>query len=213
MSWQIEFNTLNRKQFASKGHYFQAKVRYIDGKEHSVSGSTAAEEYDFKKNHQWIQISSEIQQFIFSKTFFHLGFHGKLVLNSQSLFKNYTATLLRTTEFAPVPDVFTFFLAEYRSPQHFGLGFNAIFTLKNKVDLRLDSYLYQPFKQLTKYDNGEFGYSKIFKGETFLHSLSLIYHSPIGPLRATVNYFPKQLSPLSLQLSYGFILFNERAIR
>jgi NTE family protein len=41
----------------------------------------------------------------------------------------------------------------------------------------------------------------------------VVYHSPVGPLRLTTNYFPEQEQPLSLQLSFGYVLFNHRAIR
>ena len=44
-------------------------------------------------------------------------------------------------------------------------------------------------------------------------SSSIVYHSVIGPVRATLNYFPKQTLPLAFQISYGYVLFNERAIR
>lgn len=213
VSWSMEFNTLNRKQFANKGHMLLFKLRYVNGKERSISGSTSEIQYDETKAHKWIQANLEIQNYIFKRSFFHLGFHGKLTVNSQSLFKNYTATLLNTTEYAPLPDLHTFFLAEYRAPQHAGLGANLIFSIFKNFDLRFDSYYFQPFKTLVDFGNGEFGYSSIFKGEVLLHSLSGIYHSPIGPLRATANYFPKQEQKLWFQLSYGYILFNERAIR
>ncbi|MCE3296260.1 MAG: hypothetical protein K0R65_1974 [Crocinitomicaceae bacterium] len=213
LSWSLEFNTLNRKQFANQGNLIQFKLRYVNGKERSISGSTSETKYDLTKAHKWIQANLEIQNYIFRRSFFHLGFHGKMTMNSQSLFKNYTATLLNTTEFAPLPDLYTFFLAEYRAPQHVGVGANLIFTFFKNFDLRFDSYYFQPFKTLVNYDNGQFGYSSIFKGEVFLHSLSGIYHSPLGPLRATFNYFPKQEQKLWFQLSYGYILFNERAIR
>jgi NTE family protein len=44
-------------------------------------------------------------------------------------------------------------------------------------------------------------------------SSSVIYHSFIGPIRFTLNYFPKQVQPLAFQFSLGYVLFNERAIR
>lgn len=213
ISWSLEFNTLNRKQFANRGNLMALKVRYVNGRERSISGSTSPVKYDELKSHQWIQANLELQNFVLNGKFFHLGLHGKMVMNSQSLFKNYTATLLNTTEFAPLPDVNTFFLTEYRAPQHAGLGVNMVFTFFRDFDLRFDSYYYQPFKKLVDYGNGEFGYSTIFKGEVTLHSLSGIYHSPIGPLRATFNYFPEQETKLWFQFSYGYIIFNERAIR
>ncbi len=213
LSWTMEFNTLNKKQFANAGNMFLLKFRFVDGIERSISGSTSLLKYDTRKHHQWIQLNSEFQTFPISIKHFHFGIHGKAIVNSQSLFSNYTATLLNTTEFAPLPDLYSFFLTEYRAPQHAGVGINFILSPIKNIDFRLDSYYYQPFKQLIVLDDGSFSYSKLFKGETFLHALSAIYHSPIGPLRATFNYFPKQINPISFQISYGYVLFNERAIR
>ena len=80
--------------------------------------------------------------------------------------------------------------------------------------MRIDGYFFQPFVSIQKNNDGTPTYSKPFKGETYIASASLIYHSFIGPVRATLNYFPKQtLHPFSFQVSYGFVLFNDRAIR
>ena len=102
---------------------------------------------------------------------------------------------------------------EYRSPIHAGAGTNIVFTLRKNWDVRVDAYWYQPFKKILLNDDGSFSYSKPFKGESYLASGSLIYHSPIGPVRLTLNYFPVMKDPLMFQFSYGYILFNERAIR
>jgi NTE family protein len=212
-SWQIENNSLNRKQFASEGHYFSFRARYVQGKERSISGSTSLTKYDINKNHDWINLDFEAQSFIINNRIFHLGVHGKAIMNSQSLFSNYKASILSTTSFSPTPDAGTFFLEEYRAPQHAGLGTNVIFSIKRSIDIRFDGYIYQPFKQIKLNDDGTVAYSRPFKGETYMAAASIIYHSPFGPIRFTTNYFPKQKTPLYFQFSYGYVLFNERAIR
>jgi NTE family protein len=212
-SWAITQNSLNRRQFASSGHLFRFKARYNYGREHSLSGSTSAQPYDIWKYHSWINLSLDYQSFIVDKSFFHFGLHGQVVYNSQPLFANYTATLLSTSEFSLVPDAKTYFLPEYRSPQFVGGGINTIFTIKKKIDIRVDAYVYQPFIQITENDDGSQQFSELFKGGTYMASSSVIYHSFVGPLRVTVNYFPKQESPLAFQFSMGYVLFNDRAIR
>jgi NTE family protein len=212
-NWEFVQNSLNRKQFATSGHYFSFKARYVSGKETSITGSTSLVDTVFEKSHAWINLNAEFQSFPISTNFFHLGFHGKGVLNSQSLFSNYTATLLQMTSFSLVPDAETYFLPEYRSPQYIGGGVNVLFTVNRNIDFRFDGYYYQPFVSLVKNDDGTINYSKPFKGETYLASASFIYHSFVGPIRATVNYFPRQLNPFAFQISYGYVLFNERAIR
>ncbi len=212
-SWAITQNSLNRRQFASAGHFFRFKARYNYGREHSVSGSTSAQPYDIWKYHSWVNLSLDYQSFILDKSFFHLGLHGQLVYNSQPLFANYTATLLSTTEFSLVPDAKTYFLPEYRAPQFVGAGVNAIFTIRRKFDIRVDAYAYQPFVQINQNDDGTQEFSELFKGGTYMASSSIIYHSFVGPLRLTVNYFPKQETPIAFQFSMGYVLFNDRAIR
>ena len=212
-SWSITQNSLNRKQFANSGHYFKFMVRYVLGREHSTSGSTSLNPYDEIQRHEWLNLSLDYQSFIVDLDHYHLGLHGQLVYNSQSLFANYTATLLSMTEFSLIPDAKTYFLPEYRSPQFIGAGLNNVFTFNEKIDFRLDAYLYQPFVKVIQNIDGTLSLSKPFKGETYMASASIIYHSFIGPVRFTTNYFPKQEAPFSFQFSLGYVLFNERAIR
>ena len=212
-SWEFVQNSLNRKQFATSGHFFKFKSRYVYGRETSIPGSTSIDNSIQQNFHEWINLSAEFQSFPISTRVFHIGVYGKGVFNSQSLFSNYTASLLSTTSFSPIPDAETYFLPEYRSPQHIGTGLNMIFSIKKVIDIRLEGYYYQPFVILVRNVDGSPSYSKPFKGSALMASTSIIYHTVVGPLRATLNYFPKQSNPLSFQLSYGFVLFNERAIR
>ena len=213
VKWETEKNSLNRKQFASEGHMINFKVRYVTGREESISGSTSPEKYDTYKQHNWLSLSLEAQYFFLNFKFSHTGGHFIGEFNSQSLFKNYTASILNTTSFNPTPDSKTIFLPEYRSPQFIGLGFNQVFTIKNKFDLRADVYGYQPFKEIIQRDDGSFGYGTGIPKMKWLASASAIYHSPIGPLRLTFNYFPYQSKPFLIQLSFGYIIFNERSTR
>jgi NTE family protein len=61
--------------------------------------------------------------------------------------------------------------------------------------------------------DGTIQYGKPLQVHSMVASSSLVYDTPIGPVRATLNYFPKQENPWFLQLSFGYVLFNERAVR
>jgi NTE family protein len=213
LSWEFKRSTLNRKQFASEGSYFLFKTRIIEGRENTKPGSTSVFEETFRKYHSWIGFEIDYQNFPMSTKKWHLGYHVKGQFNSQSLFANYTASLLSLPTFSILPDMETFFLPEFRSHQHVGGGLNLIYSPYKNIDVRFDYYYYQPFLQLSKNDDGSLQFIEAFEGQTFVASSSFIFHSPIGPLRATLNYFPKQITPYSFQLSYGYVLFNERAIR
>ncbi|MBM3185999.1 MAG: hypothetical protein FJZ67_06830, partial [Bacteroidetes bacterium] len=206
-------NSLNRKQFASSGQFILFKARYVNGFENTYPGTTSILKDTLSKNHSWLSLQAEFQSFIFDYKIFHLGLHAKGVYNTQSLFSNYTASLLSLPSFNLIPDADTYFLPEYRSPQFLGLGVNLVFSLYKNIDIRGDGYIYQPIIELLQNSDGTIGFDQAIKSTSYLFSSSLIYHSPLGPLRATFNYFPKQSSPFAFQISYGFVLFNERAIR
>lgn len=214
-SGSVEFmqNSLNHKQFASKGHYFSLKGKYVNGTEYTYPGSTAILKDTVTKSHQWFSVQAEFQSYFINKGFFHFGLHGKAIFNTQSLFANYTASILSMPSFNIIPDANSYFLPEYRSPQFVGGGANMVFSFKKNLDLRFDAYAFQPIVSLVNHADGSVSYSDYFKGFSYLASTSFIYHSPIGPIRATLNYFPNQAKPLAFQVSYGYVLFNERAIR
>lgn len=210
----FEYNTLNRKQFASKGAFLKSSLRYVQGKENSISGNTPEQEYDLRRQHRWINASLEGQKFFDVSSFFKVGLYGKAVLNSQSLFANYTASILNMTEFSPLPDSRPLFMSEYRAPQFIGGGVNLIFNYNRFFEFRIEPYFFQPFRQIIRFqDEDDFGYSDLFEEGLPMVGASLIFHSPIGPLRISTNYFPKQDKPFITQLSFGYVLFNDRSIR
>jgi NTE family protein len=213
LKWKIEHNTLNRKQFANSGKLFSLNVRYISGIEDSESGSTSIEKYIVIRRHNWINIQTDNQIFPISNRTFHLGFHLKATYSTQGLFSNYTASILSMQDFSPLVDCYTLFLPEYRSSQHVGIGGNFIYSPFKNIDLRTDIYLYQAFRKLNKTNDISLYYEKANLFTEYILSTSIIYNSVIGPVRLTANYFPKQTNPVNLQLTYGYVLFNERAIK
>lgn len=214
-SFSLSFfhNTLNRKQWASEGAKVEAKVRYVQGKEISISGNTPTTDYDLRRYHRWISVSLEGQQYFKMNSFFKLGLYGKAVINSQSLFANYTASMLAMSEFSPLPDSRTVFMEEYRASQYIGAGINFIFNYKNFLEFRIDPYFFQPLRKLNRHEDDSFGYSELFDGGLPMAGASVIFHSPLGPLRFTTNWFPKQAQPFMVQLSFGYVIFNERSVR
>ncbi|MDX1447125.1 hypothetical protein, partial [Lishizhenia sp.] len=120
--------------------------------------------------------------------------------------------ILSTPSYSPLPDSKTYFFTDYRAAQFVGGGMNLIWTLNNALDVRIDPYIFQPIKEINRLDDGSFFYKNW--GETKIMAAgSIIYNSPIGPVRFTTNYFPVQEKPWSVQLSFGYVIFNDRAIR
>jgi NTE family protein len=89
-----------------------------------------------------------------------------------------------------------------------------VFTLKDKVDLRIEAYIFQPIARILS-EGGKAYEGPLFNDRFGIASVSLIYHSVVGPIRATLNYFDSQtqLNPLSFQLSLGYVIFNDTGIK
>ena len=213
VGYEFLYTSLNRKQFANKGSKAQIRFRFVNGVENTTYGSTVNSQQAARILHQWINLNFDFQHYFFSKYKVHVGTHFLGQFTSQSLFDNYTASLLSLPTFSVFPDMQTYFMPEYRSHQHVGIGMNLVYTPKDRLDIRVDSYLYKPFLELGKSLNGALQFVQSGRGISLLTSTSVIYHTIFGPLRATVNLFPKQERLFNFQLSYGYVLFNERAIR
>ena len=207
-------NTLNRKQFASSGTFFEFKTSYVRGRELTFPGTTSIINDTVTKQHRWLSIQLELLTFPFQKKqMVNFGLHLKTVLNSQSLFANYTASMLALPGLNVLPDLDTYFIAAYRSTQYACSGAQLIVSPLKNIDLRLDAYAFLPIIQLVLNPDGTFTYAKPLDGRSLLAAAHVIYHSPVGPVRATINYLPKYAQPLQFQLGFGYLLFNERAIR
>ena len=210
---EIEHNTLNHKQFADKGGLLKISIKYTLGQEESKSGSTSPSPYEIIKNHAWLTFNAETQWYFLKNNYYNFGIYSKFNYSNQPLFSNYTASLLAMPDFSPLVDCQGLFLPEYRSSKHIGLGSNIIISPFKHGSIRIDLYLYQAMQELSK-DNGYV--QKFIKPSVlsdYLFATHFIYQSPIGPFRISANYFPQQKNPILLQLSYGYLLFNDRAYR
>jgi len=207
-------NTLNRKQFASSGTFIQCNASYVRGKELTFPGSTSLIKDTVSKKHEWLSIQMELLSFPFQKKQkVNLGLHFKTVLNSQSLFANYTASMLALPGLNVLADLDTYFIASYRSTQYICVGSQLIISPIKNLDFRVDGYTFLPIIQLVQDPDGGFSYAKPLDGRSLLAAAHIIYHTPVGPIRASLNYLPKYAQPVQFQLGFGYLLFNERAIR
>ncbi len=206
-------NTFNRKQYESSGSRFQLSGRFVHSIENTLPGSTAPNQEILDNTFRnWFYIQSKFTKYITNKNLYRLGIHLEGYYAFKPFFHNYTVTSLSAQRFNPFPDSKTVFYHDYRSNQYGAFGLINIFTIQDKVDLRIEGYFFQPLTTLLN-NNGETEMSNFFTHNYQLASASIIYHSFMGPLRASINYYSQQEQPLSFQLSYGYVIFNERSIK
>lgn len=212
---QLRFSDLNRKQFASAGGQFTFITRYIHGTEHTIPGSTSEVKNEVRTFRDWVYFKASYRKFFWNKGIYRLGGHIEGLYSFQPYFQNYTASILSSHVFEPIPDAKTGFYYDFRANKYLAAGLINVFTfMDEKLDIRLEAYFFKPIVRIREQD-GLAVDGELFQGQFGIGSLSVIYHSVIGPIRGTLNYLDGKspLERLSFQVSYGYVLFNNRGLR
>ncbi|MCX6231603.1 MAG: patatin-like phospholipase family protein [Bacteroidetes bacterium] len=206
-----EYNTLNKKQYANSGSFLQLKLKYMDGLEEYIPGSTALNKNLFNIRQRWVQAKFVYDKYFLRTGFNSLGFLLEGFYSNQKLFNNYTASVLSSPAFTPFPESYTLFLSPFRSSIYASGGFKDIIGFTKYLDLRLELYLFQPFKELLQRPDYSAYFGKKFDKRYLMGSSSLVYHSPIGPVSLSFNYYQDMDQPFSLIFNIGYIIFNPKA--
>ena len=109
---QFERNSLDKKQYASKGSYFSLGGRFVRGEEDTRPGSTSIIRDRFRATLDWFQVKLKYEKYFMSRSRFHAGFYGEAVYSNQPFFNNFTATVLSASAFQHIIESRTLFQEE-----------------------------------------------------------------------------------------------------
>lgn len=217
---QYERSNLNHKLYANSGSYLGFEARYIAGEELNEPGSTSDLNRNFRKLHDWTQFKLTYDNYYRGKGAIRLGLFAEASWSNQLLFNNYTASILRASAFQPIPHSKTLFLESYRALQYAALGHKVIFNVWGNFDLRLEAYVFQPYKSVVRTAENDHDAIESFEKRFVIGSATAVFHSPIGPVSAGLNYYqndeevaPEDNSPFHFLFHIGYIIFNQRAIQ
>lgn len=205
-----ERNSLNRKQYATKGSQFSLSIKGFNGREKTKPGSIAPIQTKLNRKRKWFAMHLNFENYFFSKSNFHVGTFVEANYSDLPLFQNYTASVLVSPSFSPLPENRTIFQPQYRARTFVGAGLRAIYSYRDLIDFRAEVYVYDPYEELIRNDDGSASFAKdIVNRDIKIGSLSVIYHSPFGPLAATGNYYSGAEEEFSFLVHFGYILFNK----
>lgn len=207
-----ERNTLNRKQYPSQGTYFTFKARVVQGEEFTQPGSTSPGQNKFRKVHEWVQLKAIYDKYFNRTGKVKFGLYGEGVFSTQPLFDNYTASILSAQAFQPIPESKTLFQENYRSHIYAAAGLKTIFSIRKSMELRVEGYVYQPYQQILKTADLKAELSDPLTSRFFLGTAAAVYHSPLGPVSFSVNYYDKEKTDVTFLFHFGYILFNKRVL-
>ncbi len=210
----IERNSLNRKQHPNAGEALSATVRYVNGDEHTDPGSlTRATQANYKAHHDWVVAKVSLDKYFLPRGIFKFGLLAEGVFSTMPAFQNYTASVIRSPAFQPTPEIKTYFIDRFRAPQYAAGGIRAIIAVaRNKFDLRLEGYVFQPYEPFFRDHDGQVARSAAFSERAYLGSGSLIYQSPLGPVWFNMSYIDGLRRPWVWSLNFGYIIFNRQGL-
>lgn len=209
----LERNSLNRKQHPNSGEQLRVEVRYVNGDEETVPGTTMANRTPLVKHHEWAVAKVTLDKYFLPRRRVRFGFLMEGVYSTQNFFQNYTATVIRTPAFQPTPEIRTYFLDNFRAPQYLAGGARAIIAVaRNKFDLRLEGYAFQPYKAIVRENSDQAASGTAISDRSFLASGSLIWQSPLGPVWFNTSYIDGLREPWAVSLSFGYVIFAQKAM-
>ncbi len=208
----LERNSLNRKQHPNAGEKICAEVRYVGGDERTVPGTTVVDRLPLKKHHEWLVAKVTLDKYFLPRGHFRFGMLLEGVYSTQDYFQNYTASLLRAPVFQPTPESRTYFLANFRASQYAAGGVRTIIAVaRNKFDLRLEGYVFQPYKAIKRSNADEAEAGVAISDRSYLASGSLIWQSPLGPVWFNTSYIDGLAQPWVFSVNFGYVIFAQKA--
>lgn len=208
---KFQMNTLNHKQYATKGSRLEFMVRNIYGDERTTPGTTALDKQYLKSNRSWWVVKGSYEDYFLERNSFRLGLLAEGVYTDHPFFQNYTATALSIPVFEPIPENKTLFQEQYRSLSYIGAGLKTIYTINDKIDFRFEVYVFQPYEAISADQIGKASFGEEIGERSFIGTFTSVYHSRVGPLAFSVNYYDDTSEPISILFHFGYVLFNKKA--
>ncbi len=213
---EYEYNTLNRKLYASEGAFISFKTKYVNGFENLIPGTTTNEIKQLNVHHEWTVIKLKFDGYLKPFKFFKIGILAEGVYSTQNLFLNYTSSVLSAPAFMPTPESRTLFLENFRAYQYMAGGGKMIFNPIKKMDIRFEAYVFQPYQVIQNNETNNVpttpSLGKAFGDRYYVGMAAIVYHTALGPLSLSVNYYHGELQPFTFLVHFGYTIFNKKSI-
>jgi NTE family protein len=207
----FERSTLNRKMYANQGTFLSMKLRYINGVEYTIPGSTSVDRQEKNDGRQWLQARLSYENYYKRRGHLKLGFYAEATWTNEPFFTNYTSTILASPSFEPVAEMQTLYLPDFHAHQYGGAGLRNVWMIRSNLDFRLEGYVFQPYRELVKTVDLKTEYGKPFAKQFYIGSAGMVFHSPLGPISLFLNYYHERKNPFSLLFHFGYIIFSKSA--
>ncbi len=207
----FEQNSLNYKQYATEGVRSNLSLNYITGTEKNKPGSTSNSISEFKGDHNFYLLKGHYSRYVNSKRRTTFGFMFEGVYSNRKISNNYVSTVLAAPAFEPLPHSETIFLDKFRANKYIAAGAKGIFKMNDQLHFRVEGYGFVPVRRILESDDYKAVYDESrYSSINFIGSVATVYHTSLGPISFSLNYYEKEDTRLYALFNFGYILFNKR---
>lgn len=165
-----------------------------------------------RDQHDWFFLKATLDKYFLQRGVFRFGALAEALYSNYPFFANYTATVMRAPVFQPTPESRTYFLESFRAQQYIAGGVRTIIAVsRNRFDLRLEGYVFQPYRAILRAADDEPEAGLAVSDRAYLASGSLIYQSPVGPIWFNTSYIDGLPEPWAFSLNFGYVIFAQRS--
>jgi NTE family protein len=169
------------------------------------------EEDHIKVSHSWYRLKASAEQYLGSG-WYRPGYIAEVVISNQPFFQNYFGSIINAPAFFPLQDSRTLILQNLRAYKYVAGGVRNVFRIRNKLEFRLEAYAFKPIDQIVQSDEQLATIAKSSSEVFFAGTAGLVFHSLIGPLSLSVNYYDDDENEVGVLLHVGFLLFNKHSL-
>ena len=214
-SAKFDQNSFVQKQYPTSGSAASVTAQYILGREYYGVYSWDAQDLikDTKsKGCSWLQLSAVYDQYFRLSKSFILGGYAEGVHSTKRLGSNYMETMLQAPAFTPTNHSRTIYNPGYRANAYAAGGLKPIYKINNQIHLRLENYLYIPFRPI--YPNNKFEpvYGDILSKIEYMNELSIVAHFNMLTISVYANNYSFPKGNWNLGTNIGFLLFNNKLV-
>lgn len=205
-------NTLNRKQYASNGARLDVSFSYFSGTEDYQGGSSSLENgTQHVHDRNWFRIRFDAERYK-QLGRLSLGYQFTAEVSDLPMFTNYFGTLLYAGEARVFPESPALFLPDWRAPSYSQLGLHGIWAFNKNADFRLSTFVFNSLDKVveknTQIPIRDFEIWRPY----YAASGGVVYHSPVGPIGARINFYDTRERKWQFLFHIGYILYNKRSI-
>ncbi|MDD6891456.1 MAG: patatin-like phospholipase family protein [Bacteroidales bacterium] len=206
-------NTLDSRQFATRGCRQRLSAHAYTGREKFAAGSTP-DPYEGRYRHDqaWLQFCYERESYHSLSPKMTLGSYLKAYYSSRRNSRNYTATMMQAGEFSPTAHSRITYNDAFRANQFVGAGLLPIYHVNTAFQLRAGVYGFLPVYPLLRDEEGQAYKGKLLTHFSYMGEVALVFRLPFGAVSAYLNHYSSPSKNWNAGITLGWQIFHERFI-